>query len=147
MAPCFHTEIPIRKRGLTRHHFHMGTSSVTNPFPNRVHAHLGIEEKIPIWECFPYGDCGFHMVIRLRKPKKFPFGDSLFPNRVCAHFGINIYVTPHMVTNSFQEQGLPIWEIFMVIPIWLRGSPYGNVFYMGFFTDSPYGHKLFSETG
>jgi hypothetical protein len=29
----------------------------------------------------------------------------------------DIYVTPHMVTNSFWEQGLPIWEIFMVIPI------------------------------
>jgi len=30
--------------------------SVTNPFPNRVCAHLGIEIKITIWECFPYGD-------------------------------------------------------------------------------------------
>ncbi len=24
----------------------------------------------------------------------------------------DVYVTPHMVTNSFQERGLPIWEIF-----------------------------------
>ncbi len=30
---------------------------------------------------------------------------------------IGPYVTPHMVTNSFQERGLPIWEKFMVIPI------------------------------
>ncbi len=28
-----------------------------------------------------------------------------------------VFVTPHMVTNSFQGRGLPIWEIFMVIPI------------------------------
>jgi hypothetical protein len=46
-------------------------------------------------------------------------------------------VTPHMVTNSFQEQGLLIWEIFILIPIWLQGSPYGNVFYMGIFTRLP----------
>jgi hypothetical protein len=26
-----------------------------------------------------------------RQTKKFPFGDSPFPNRVCAHLGINIY--------------------------------------------------------
>ncbi len=26
-----------------------------------------------------------------RQTKKFPFGDSPFPNRVCAHFRINIY--------------------------------------------------------
>jgi hypothetical protein len=50
---------------------------------------------------------------------------------------MKVYVTPHMVTNSFQEQGLPIWEIFMVIPIRLRGSPYGNNFYMGIFTQLP----------
>jgi hypothetical protein len=25
---------------------------------------------------------------------------------------IGNYVTPHIVTNSFQEQGLPIWEFF-----------------------------------
>ncbi len=30
------------------------------------------------------------MVIPIWKPKKFPFGDSPFPNRVCAHLGINI---------------------------------------------------------
>ncbi len=24
----------------------------------------------------------------------------------------DVYVTPHMVTNSFQEWGLPIWEFF-----------------------------------
>jgi hypothetical protein len=23
-----------------------------------------------------------------------------------------MYVTPHMVTNSFQERGLPIWKFF-----------------------------------
>jgi hypothetical protein len=27
-------------------------------------------------------------------------------------FHTGAYVTPHMVTNSFQEWGLPIWEIF-----------------------------------
>jgi hypothetical protein len=32
------------------------------------------------------------MVIPLQKPRKFPFGDSPFPNRVCAHSGINIYI-------------------------------------------------------
>ena len=41
--------------------------SVTNPFPNRVCAHLGIEVKITIWECFPYGDHHFHMVITVQK--------------------------------------------------------------------------------
>jgi hypothetical protein len=41
--------------------------SVTNPFPNRVRCHLGIEVKITIWECFPYGDHHFHMVITVRK--------------------------------------------------------------------------------
>ena len=40
-----------------------GNSSVTNPFPNRVCAHLGIEVKITIWECFLYGDRCFHMGI------------------------------------------------------------------------------------
>ncbi len=25
---------------------------------------------------------------------------------------LSTYVTPHMVTNSFQEWGLPIWEFF-----------------------------------
>jgi hypothetical protein len=25
---------------------------------------------------------------------------------------LRMYVTPHMVTNFFQERGLPIWEIF-----------------------------------
>ena len=47
--------------------FPNGDCSVTNPFPNRVHAHLGIEVKITIWECFPYGDHRFHMVITVRK--------------------------------------------------------------------------------
>ena len=45
--------------------FPNGDRSVTNPFPNRVHAHLGIEVKITIWECFPYGDHRFHMVITI----------------------------------------------------------------------------------
>ena len=47
--------------------FPNGDGSVTNPFPNRVHAHLGIEVKITIWECFPYRDHRFHMVIAVRK--------------------------------------------------------------------------------
>jgi len=47
--------------------FPNGDRSVTNPFPNRVRAHLGIEVKITIWECFPYGDHRFHMVITVRK--------------------------------------------------------------------------------
>jgi hypothetical protein len=47
--------------------FSNGDHSVTNPFPNRVHAHLGIEVKITIWECFPYGDHHFHLVITVRK--------------------------------------------------------------------------------
>ena len=47
--------------------FPNGDRSVTNPFPNRVHAHLGIEVKITIWECFPYGDHRFHLVITIRK--------------------------------------------------------------------------------
>ena len=47
--------------------FPNGDRSVTNLFPNRVHAHLGIEVKITIWECFPYGDHRFHMVITVRK--------------------------------------------------------------------------------
>ena len=49
--------------------FPNGDRSVTNPFPNRVHAHLGIEVKITIWECFPYGDHRFHLdlVITVRK--------------------------------------------------------------------------------
>jgi len=46
--------------------FPNGDHSVTNPFPNRVHAHLGIEVKITIWECFPYGDHRFHWVITVR---------------------------------------------------------------------------------
>jgi hypothetical protein len=39
-----------------------------------------------------------------------------------------MYVTPHMVTNSFQEWAVPIWEIFVFpngdprmvtgIPVW-----------------------------
>jgi hypothetical protein len=47
--------------------FPNGDCSVTNPFPNRVCAHLGIEVKITIWECFPYGDHCFHMVITVQK--------------------------------------------------------------------------------
>jgi hypothetical protein len=61
-------QVSYSLEGLTHPRFHMGTGSVTNPFPNRVCAHyLGIEEKIPIWECFPYGDCHFHMVIPIWK--------------------------------------------------------------------------------
>jgi hypothetical protein len=40
----------------------------------------------------------------------------------------NVYVTPHMITNSFQERAVPIWEIFVFpngdphmvtgIPVW-----------------------------
>ncbi len=74
--------------------FPYGDGSVTNPFPNRVCAHLGIEEKIPIWECFPYGDRRFHMVIPIQTCKKFPFGDSLLPNSIFAHMGINRYTLP-----------------------------------------------------
>jgi hypothetical protein len=47
--------------------FPNGDGSVTNPFPNRVCAHLGIEVNITIWECIPYGDHCFHMVITVRK--------------------------------------------------------------------------------
>jgi hypothetical protein len=39
-----------------------------------------------------------------------------------------IHVTPHMVTNYFQERGLPIWDFFVPrpvpalgLPVWLRG--------------------------
>jgi hypothetical protein len=34
--------------------------------------------------------------------------------------GVGVYVTPHMVTNFFQEWAVPIWEIF-VFPI---GDPH-----------------------
>jgi hypothetical protein len=68
--------------------------------------------------------------------RKILYKQILSENR-CIKMCIGIFVTPHMVTNSFQERGLPIWEIFMVIPIWLRGSPYGNVFYMGIFIRLP----------
>ena len=65
---------PYGEANGTDTHFYMGNTpfpngdhSVTNPFPNRVHAHLGIEVKITIWECFPYGDHCFHLVITVRK--------------------------------------------------------------------------------
>ena len=47
--------------------FPNGDGSVTNPFPNRFRAHLEIEVKINIGECFPYGDHRFHMVITVPK--------------------------------------------------------------------------------
>jgi hypothetical protein len=34
---------------------------------------------------------------------------------VCQDGKCNVYVTPHMVTNSFQERGLPIWEFFCLL--------------------------------
>ncbi len=38
----------------------------------------------------------------------------------------SIHVTPHMVTNSFQERGLPIWEFFCLHAVPARGlPPYG----------------------
>ncbi len=58
---------PYGNRGLTRPRFHTRTGSVTNLFQNRVCVHLGIEEKIPIWEYFPFGDRRFHMVIPIWK--------------------------------------------------------------------------------
>ena len=64
------TQIPVSIWGSPYRNgslFPNGDGSVTNPFPNRVHAHLGIEVKITIWECFPYGDHRFHMVITTRK--------------------------------------------------------------------------------
>jgi hypothetical protein len=73
--PRFHMgkqmeRIPISKLGSPYRNgspFPNGDRSVTNPFPNRVHAHLGIEVKITIWECFTYGDHRFYMVITVRK--------------------------------------------------------------------------------
>ncbi len=37
-------------------------------------------------------------------------------------FILDVSVTPHMVTNSFQEQAVPIWEIF-VFPNGILGGP------------------------
>ncbi len=38
------------------------------------------------------------------------------PRELRIHRDVNplqaVHVTPHIVTNSFQERGLPIWEIF-----------------------------------
>jgi hypothetical protein len=34
-----------------------------------------------------------------------------------------IYVTPHMVTISFQKQGLPIWEFFCLLACSGTGTP------------------------
>ncbi len=48
-----------------------------------------------------------------------------------------VYVTPHMV---FRNGQFPYGKFLcsqMVIPIWLPGSPYGNIFYMGIFTRLP----------
>ncbi len=53
---------------------------------------------------------------------------------------LNVFVIPHMVTNSFRNGQSPYGKFLcsqMVIPVWLRGSPYGNVFYMGIFTRLP----------
>ncbi len=91
MAPHFHTEIPIWKRRLTCSRVHMGTGSVTNRYQTEFLPVWGLRKKIPIWECFPDGDRRFHMVIPIRKPNKFPFGDSPLPNRVCDHTGINMH--------------------------------------------------------
>jgi hypothetical protein len=49
-----------------------------------------------------------------RPTKEFPFGDSLLPNRVCAHLGINIYEFIH--TKSYKKINLHINYI----------SPYGH---------------------
>ncbi len=35
----------------------------------------------------------------------------------------DIYVSPHMVTNSFQERGLPIWDFFVSMPVLAQGLP------------------------
>jgi hypothetical protein len=48
MAPRFYMEIPYRNG----YPFPNGEGPVTNPFPDRVCFHLGIEVKIPIWEYF-----------------------------------------------------------------------------------------------
>ena len=86
--------------------FPNGDRSVTNPFPNRVHAHLGIEVKITIWECFPYGDHRFHLVITVRK----------WAGRL---------EYSHMGNPRFRIEFVSIWgSTYMLIPKWLQ-TPYG----------------------
>jgi hypothetical protein len=52
-------------------------------------------------------------LLRTRRELTCLIGEHGFAYHV--HLGVD--VTPHMVTSSFQERGLPIWENFMVIPI------------------------------
>ena len=80
--------------------------SVTNPFPNRFCAHLGIEVKITIWECFPYGDHRFHMMITVRKwAGRLEYSHMGNP-RFRIEF-VSIWGLTHIDDNSNRDYELP----------------------------------------
>ncbi len=94
LNPCMETGFP---------HFHMGMCR--SPFPyGDPHIEMFLAAKILAMRwCLVrdsmasqnYSPC-FHTEsphMETRRPtKKFPFGDSPLPNRVCDHMGINMYV-------------------------------------------------------
>ena len=58
---------------------------------------------------FPYGDYRTEMG---RETRIFPYGESPFPNRVCFHLGINIYIDK--IDPNFYQKNYP------EVPCWVR---------------------------
>jgi hypothetical protein len=110
--PHFHMGIPVWKRGLVFFnprmetgipHFYMGMCQ--SPFPYgdpRMETFLQQKFFAMHWRLVrdsmagqnysPHFHSGSPHMETCRQTKKFPFGDSPFPNRVCAHLGIIIYI-------------------------------------------------------
>ena len=83
--------------GIYTSSFPYGDGSVTNPYQNTIHTHLGIDVKNPqkgilsIWgSTFPYGELRMETG---RQTNKLPFGESPFRNTIHAHLVINIYAS------------------------------------------------------
>ncbi len=107
---CFHMGIPVWKRGLLFFnpcmemgipHFHMGMCQSLFPYGD-PHMEIFLAANFLALQLRLVRDSmagqnyspRFHMgnphMETCRPTKKFPFGDSPLPNRVCAHMGINI---------------------------------------------------------
>jgi hypothetical protein len=107
--------------------FPNGDRSVTNPFPNRVHAHLGIEVKITIWECFPYGDHRFHLVITVQKwagrLKYSHMGNPRFRIEFVSIWGSTYMLIPKWLQTPYGYGESPNAKYFVSLPLSIRGLP------------------------
>ncbi len=121
--PRFHVGIPVWKRGLVFSnprmemgipHFHMGMCQ--SPFPYgdpRMETFWRPKFLAIRWRLVHDSMAGQNYSPRFytgsphmetsRQTKKFPFGDSPFPNRVCAHLGINRYTKEWRIDKATHQ--------------------------------------------